>query len=119
MWLELTVVPFPPRSLFMMVMLPLPPEILLKVFPVIVLVGPLADETPSALFQPPIAVAPVTVTWEKSLPVWVMVVPLTEWPAALKNVTVPPAPPLSKAATMRLLLQISKPGAAMSPDRLR
>ena len=54
----------PPRKLTVSgLILPLPPEILLKVFPVMVLVG----EPPSVLFIPTKPVAPVTVIFEKLL----------------------------------------------------
>lgn len=56
----------------------LPPVILENVFPVMVLVGPLEEEAPSVLLHPAMAVAPVTVTFEKLLPVWVMAEPFTE-----------------------------------------
>src|ERR1043166_443526 len=55
-----------------------PVEMVLNVFPVIVLVGPLADEAPSVLLHPATIVAPVSVTFEKLFPVCVMLEPFTE-----------------------------------------
>ena len=74
----LTLVPLALKLMLIPVMALLPPAMLLKVFPVMVLVGPLELEEPSVLLQPAIVVAPVTVTFEKLLPVWVMDDPNTD-----------------------------------------
>jgi hypothetical protein len=52
--------------------------------------------------HPLIAVAPVTVTFEKLLLFWVMDDPLAEVPLPEQNVTVPPAPVFEKPVTMEL-----------------
>ena len=78
-----TEVLFPEKLEDITVTAPDPPVQLLNVFPVIVLVGPLVAEAPSVLLQPAIAVVPVTVIFEKLLPVWVIVEPSTEEAFAL------------------------------------
>ena len=59
--------------------------------------------------HPVMAVAPVTVTFEKVLPFWVIVEPLAEVPLPEQNVTVPPAPVFENAVTIELLLTVCTP----------
>ena len=56
--------------------------------------------------HPVIAVAPVTVTFEKLLLLWVMEDPLAEMPLPVQNVTVTPAPVFENPVTMELLLTV-------------
>src|SRR5689334_656414 len=92
-----------------------PPVILLKVLLVIVFPGPLELEAPSVLLQPAIAVAPVTVTFEKLFRLLVIEAPLTDDALAPKKVIVPPAPALLNAVTIELLLQFSTPVVVILP----
>ena len=59
--------------------------------------------------QPVIAVAPVTVTFEKLLLFWVIEDPLAEVPLPVQNVTVPPAPVLENPVTMEFPLTVCTP----------
>ena len=52
--------------------------------------------------HPVMAVAPVTVTFEKLLLLWVMEDPLADVPLPVQNITVPPAPVFENPVTMEL-----------------
>ena len=56
--------------------------------------------------HPVIAVAPVTVTFEKLLLFWVMTDPLADVPLPEQNVTVPPAPVFENPVTMEFELTV-------------
>ena len=56
--------------------------------------------------RPVIIVAPVTVTFEKLLLLWVMADPLADVPLPEQNVTVPPAPVFENPVTMELALTV-------------
>jgi hypothetical protein len=56
--------------------------------------------------HPVIIVAPVTVTFEKLLLLWVMADPLADVPLPEQNVTVPPAPVFENPVTMELALTV-------------
>ena len=56
--------------------------------------------------HPVIAVAPVTVTFEKLLLLWVMEDPLAEVPLPRQNVTVPPTPVFENPVTMEFELTV-------------
>ena len=56
--------------------------------------------------QPVIAVAPVTVTFEKLLLLWVMEDPLADVPLPRQKVTVFPIPVFENPVTMELLLTV-------------
>ena len=58
------------------------------------------------LDQPVIAVAPVTVTFEKLLSLWSMMDPLAEIPLPEQKVTVPPTPVFENPVTIELLLTV-------------
>lgn len=109
------VVPLLPKLLEMMVMALEPPAMLLNVFPVIVLAGPLALDAPSVLLHPATVVAPATVMFEKLFPVLNICEPSTEDALEEKNVIVPPLGPLLNVPAIRLLLQFSMPVAVMFP----
>jgi len=68
----------PPKLKDTRVILLVPPVILLKIFPVNVLAGASVAVLPSALTQPAIVVAPVTVIFEKLLLFAIFVEPFTE-----------------------------------------
>ena len=59
-----------------------------------------------AFDHPVIAVAPVTVTFEKLLLFWVMEEPLAEMPVPEQKVTVPPAPVFENPVTMEFELTV-------------
>lgn len=90
--------------------LPAPVVQLVKVFPEMVLTGPLVV-APSISIHPAIAVAPVQVTFEKLLFCTVLVVPVTEEGLVVVRymVTVPPAPPLLNPVTIELPLAVNEP----------
>src|ERR1051325_4143629 len=89
---------------------------LLNVLLVMVFVGPLELDAPSALFHPAIMVEPLTVTFEKLFRLLTSVDPLTDPPALpSKNMTVPPAPPLLNPVTSELLFTFSLPVAVILP----
>ena len=95
----------PPKQTTIPIIALVPPVQLVKVLPVTVFVG----EPPSLLLQPEIAVAPVTVMFEKLLFLFVTVVPATEEAFVVKTVTVPPAPVLLNPVTMELAFVVCVP----------
>lgn len=89
----------PPKKLIVIGLIePVPPLILLNVFPEIVFVG----EPPSVLFIPTKLAEPDKVILEKLLFCILIIDPVTELEFELNTVTVPPAPVLAKAVTMEL-----------------
>lgn len=90
----------PPNPLIVMpVTADVPPVQLLNVFPVIVF----AESPASVLLHPAMIVAPVTVMFEKLLPVLFMALPAAEVAEAVNKVRVPPSPVLLKPVTIELL----------------
>ena len=62
-----------------------------------------------AFDQPVIAVAPITVTFEKLLLFWVMEDPFADMPLPVQNATVPPAPVFENPVTIELPLTVCTP----------
>src|SRR4051812_32030940 len=101
-----TFVPLPPKFELTPVIEAVPPTQLLKVLPVIVLVGAFVAEAPLRLLQPIMLVAPVTVIFEKLLLLLLWTTPFTSRLPSVKPVTEPPAPVLENPVTIELPLMV-------------
>ena len=89
------------------VTVPAPVLMLLKVFPLTLLTGPLTDEAPSVSLIPVNAEMPVRVTFEKLLLLMACVEPLTD-EAFESQTVVDPTPVRVKPVTIELLLMESE-----------